>query len=103
MKHLLLTLALTLSAYAERTVSLEWDAQSDAKSFAVYAGGVKLATVSTNKATITVPDAAATLTVTASNDGGDSIPSAPLVLPSAPASPKGLRITKIIRTTITTP
>ena len=95
---LLIALILPLTA-ADRLVTLAWDAQAEATSFAVYnSAGSLLATSATNEATIVVPDTVpTTVYVTALNEWGESEPSAPLTIRVKPGSPKGLRIVKITR------
>lgn len=91
-------------ALADRSVTIAWDAQPEATSFNVKNGpDAIIARPTTNECTIVIPDAATTIYAPAVNSAGESENSLPLVIPKAPASPKGLKITKIVRTTITTP
>jgi hypothetical protein len=60
-------------------VTIAWDAQP-ATEFRVWKGIDLLATVPTNTATITLPDAPCSITVTARNAGGESPHSEPLHL-----------------------
>lgn len=93
-------------AFAERTVSLAWDANPAGDSvtgYVVTVDGKDQPSVATTSASVTIPDARATITVAAINASGRSAPSDPITIPAFPASPKGLRVSSIVRTTITTP
>lgn len=101
---------LAYMALAERTITVQWDRQADATQFRVYVNGTlredidtaELAADSSPTATLTIPDEEVTVSVTAHNVFGESLP-ASIQVPTAPASPKGLKITTVIRTTIATP
>ena len=105
MKTLLAILYLILAplALAERTVVLVWDASANATDYVVCVDGKPVSEVGTTQATLTIPDAKTSLTVIARNIGGESAPSDPLIIPAAPANPKGLRVQSIIRTTVSAP
>lgn len=93
-------------ALADRTVTLAWDANAPAEivtSYAVIIDGKELPPVTGTTAAITIPDTRTTVSVVAISDGGRSEPSAPLIIPAAPSNPKGVRVTSIVRTTISTP
>ena len=59
-------------------VKLAWDAQSGVTDYRIWKGIECLATVGTNSATLTLPDAPAVITVTARNAAGESPHSEPL-------------------------
>ena len=102
--------ALAYMAFAERTVTVQWDRQADASKFRVYVNGsiredidtAELSLDTPPTATVTIPDEEVTVSVTAYSIFGESLP-ASIQIPPAPASPKGLKITTVIRTTIATP
>jgi hypothetical protein len=58
--------------------TLAWDAQAGVTDYRVWRGLECLATVTTNSATVTLPDEPCSLTVTARNAVGESAHSAPL-------------------------
>ncbi len=96
---LALALALPLTA-ADRNVTLTWDAQTDATSFAVYTStGARLTLVATNVATITVADrVSTTVYVTAINEHGESEPSTSLtILITPPGKPQNVKVTKVVK------
>jgi len=93
---------LAYMALADRSVTIAWDAQPDVE-FIVRAGTAIVGKVATNQSTVTIPDAKTAITVTAKNIAGESEPSEPLVIPAAPANPKGVRVVEIRRTTISKP
>jgi len=103
MRTLALILALTLSSLAERTVTFTWDATADADSYTLYVNGAPVASTSNTQITVQLPDARTNVNVTSVNIAGESEPSATLVVPPAPAIPKGFKISKIVRTTTATP
>jgi ABC-type sugar transport system substrate-binding protein len=94
--------ALTALAAADRTATIGWEADSTATSFIVKVGDAVAATVETNEATFVIPDTATSITVVAVNAGGESEPSATLVIPAAPLNPKGVYVKSIVRVTTTT-
>lgn len=93
---------LMATALAERTATIGWDVDNTATSFLVYVGNVVTATVTTNEATVTIPETATSITIVAVNAGGESEPSATLVIPAAPRNPKGVFVKRIVRVTTTT-
>ena len=107
MKTLTILLALTLPLFADRALTLAWDANPPDEQITAYEvsiDGKLAATVSNAEAQLTLPDAKCSLTVVAVNSLGiKSEPSNPLVIPVAPSNPKGVRVVKIIRTTISQP
>ena len=111
MKLLLTLLAiiglLSAIARADRSLTLAWDANPPDEQIAAYEvsiDGKLAATVYNTEAQLTIPDAKCALTVVAVNSLGiKSEPSNPLVIPVAPSNPKGVRVVKIIRTTISKP
>ena len=103
MKSLALILVLATSALAERTVTFAWDASPDADSYTLYVNGAPVASTTETQITVQIPDARTNVNVTGVNIAGESDMSDTLVVPPAPKTPKGFRISKIIRTTISTP
>ena len=103
MKYLLVLLALATSALAERTVTFAWDATADADSYTLYVNGAPVASTTNTEITVQIPDGRTNANVTGVNIAGESDMSDTLVVPPAPKTPKGFRISKIIRTTISTP
>jgi hypothetical protein len=103
MKSLALILALATSALAERTVTFAWDATQDADSYTLYVNGAPVGSTTETQITVQIPDGRTNVNVTGSNIAGESEKSATLSVPPAPSIPKGFRISKIIRTTISTP
>jgi len=103
MRQLYIALALATFALAERTVTFAWDATPDADSYMLYINGSPVASTTKTQITVQLPDARTNVNVTGVNIAGESEPSATLVVPPAPTIPKGFRISKIIRTTISTP
>jgi hypothetical protein len=103
MRILLITLALATSALAARTVTFSWDATQDADSYTLYINGVPVGSTTATEITVQIPDGRTLANVTGSNIAGESERSDTLVVPPAPKTPKGFRISKIIRTTISTP
>lgn len=103
MKTLSLLMALTLPGLAERTVTFAWDANSDAESYKLYVNGVPVATTKATEVTVQIPDARTAVNVTGSNIAGESEKSETLIVPPAPTIPRNFRVTKIVRTTTSTP
>ena len=103
MRMLMIALALSTSALAERTVTFAWDATPDADSYTLYVNGAPAGTTASTEITVQIPDAKTNANVTGSNIAGESEKSATLVVPPAPSIPKGFRISKIVRTTTATP
>jgi len=103
MRMLMIALALSTSALAERTVTFAWDATPDADSYTLYVNGAPVASTTETQITVQLADGKTNVNVTASNIAGESEPSATLVVPAAPTIPKGFRISKIVRTTTATP
>ena len=103
MRVLLVMLMLATSALAERTVTFAWDATPDADSYTLYINGVPVASTTSTEVTVQIPDGRTNANVTGVNIAGESDMSDTLVVPPAPKTPKGFRISKIIRTTISTP
>jgi hypothetical protein len=110
MKHLLLALLLALPAMADRQLTVTWDKYPERNEIVIKMGDKELGVVLVNpddpkleSLTVTIPDGKVTLVAVARNIGGESDPSEPLVIPAAPANPKGIKIVTIIRTTISTP
>ncbi len=103
MRQLYIALALATSALAERTVTFAWDATPDADSYTLYINGVPVGSTTATEITVQIPDGRTNANVTGSNIAGESDMSDTLVVPPAPKTPKGFRISKIIRTTISTP
>lgn len=68
------------AALAAAEVKLAWDAQAGVADYRVWRGIECLATVPENAATLTLPDEACTITVTARNAAGESPHSVPLEL-----------------------
>jgi hypothetical protein len=93
---------LTALAFADRTATIGWEADTTATSFIVKVGDAVAATVETNEATFVIPDTATSITVVAVNAGGESEPSATLIIPAAPLNPKGVFVKRIVRVTTTT-
>ena len=96
---------LAYMAFADRVLTLSWDANPPDEMVTAYEVSVdgKLATtVSDPAAQLTIPDAKCSLSVVAVNSlGTKSDPSNPLVIPAAPSNPKGVKVVKIIRTITT--
>lgn len=93
-------------AFAERSLTLAWTANpaSDlVTGYIVTVDGVRQPPVTGTTAQVTIPDARTSVAVIAVNLGGESAPSAPLAIPASPANPAGVRVTAIMRTTISTP
>lgn len=95
-------------AFADRSLTLAWDANPPAElvtSYEVSVDGKVTATVKGDVITaqVTIPDARTSITVSAVNIGGKGPPSAPLEIPASPSNPKGVRVTAILRTTVSTP
>lgn len=87
MKFILISIIALASAQA-RQVTIEWDTPLEqVTSWRVYANGVLLATASSPQCALTIADTSVSLTVTAVNVNGESLPSAPLVIPAASAPP----------------
>ncbi len=103
MRMLMIALALSTSALAERTVTFAWDATPDADSYTLYVNGSPVISTNNTQITVQIADARTVVNVTASNIVGESEPSATLIVPPAPTIPKGFRISKIVRTTTATP
>ena len=103
MKTLLALILLASTAFADRAITLAWDATPNAADYVVYIDGKPVSEVTVTQAQITISDAKTVLTVTARNIGGESPPSDPLTVPASPANPKGLTIKTIIRTTVSAP
>lgn len=108
MKPLLIILSLTLPAFADRSLTLAWDANPPAElvtGYEVYVDGKLANTVDGNQtvAQVTIPDAKTSVTLVAVSSVGKSDPSSPLVIPASPSNPKGVRVTAILRTTVSTP
>jgi len=103
MKTLILLLTLNLPSLADRTVTFAWDATADADSYTLYINGVPVASTTSTEVTVQIPDGRTNANVTGINIAGESDMSDTLVVPPAPKTPKGFRISKIIRTTISTP
>jgi len=103
MKTLALILILAIPALAERTVTFAWDATEDADSYTLYINGVAVASTANTEVTVQIPDGRTNANVTGVNIAGESDMSETLVVPPAPKTPRGFRISKIIRTTISTP
>ena len=101
------TVALIYVALADRNVTMAWDANSpedDVVSYALIVDGKEQPKVETTTAQVTIPDTKTTITVIAYNSlGQSSPPSAAVIIPASPANPKGLRVTAILRTTVSTP
>jgi hypothetical protein len=107
---LLLLAALTLPLMAERQLTVTWDKYPERNEIIIKSGDKELGNILVNpddpkleSITVTIPDGKVTLVAIARNVGGESEPSEPLVIPAAPANPRGLKITTIIRTTISLP
>jgi len=103
MGQLYIALALATSALAERTVTFAWDASPEADSYTLYINGVPVGSTTVTEITVQIPDGRTNANVTAVNITGESEMSDTLVVPPAPKTPRGFRISKIIRTTISTP
>ena len=110
MKTILALAALVTSALADRQLTVTWDKYPERNEIVIKMGDKELGYVLVNPAdpklesiTVTIPDGKVTLVAIARNVGGESEPSEPLVIPAAPANPRGLKIITIIRTTISTP
>ena len=103
MRMLMIALALSTSALAERTVTFAWDATPDADSYTLYVNGAPVVSTNDTQITVQLADGKTNVNVTASNIAGESEPSATLVVPAAPSIPKGFKISKIVRTTTATP
>ena len=103
MRSLLLSIVLSLPLAAERTVTFAWDATEDADSYTLYINGVPVASTTSTEVTVQIPDGRTNANVTGVNIAGESDMSDTLVVPPAPKTPRGFRISKIIRTTISTP
>lgn len=85
MKSLLVILLLALPL-AARPVSLAWDAPPSEQmvvGWRVWSGTTLLGSSSVPSATVNLPNAAVSITVTAINAQGESPPSAPLPIPAA--------------------
>lgn len=105
MKSLILSLLLTAAAHADRSVTLAWDANAPADQvtgYEVQVDGKTIQQVEGTTAQVTIPDTKCVVSVVAVNIAGKSEP-ASLSVPPTPANPKGLRITAILRTTVSTP
>ena len=96
-------MALTLPVLADRTVTFAWDASPDAESYKLYVNGVSVATTKLTEVTVQIPDARTAVHVTGVNMVGESEPSVPLSVPPSPTIPRNFRVTKIVRTTTSTP
>ena len=107
LKVLLTSMILMMSAFADREVKIAWDPNDPAEmvtAYAVLINGVEQAPVDTTSATITIPDTSTSISVRAINvHGQKSEPSAAIIAPPSPKNPTGVRITQIIRITISTP
>ena len=110
MKTILILAALVTSALADRQLTVTWDKYPERNEIIIKSGDKELGKVLINpddpkleSITVTIPDTKVTLVAIARNVGGESEPSEPLVIPAAPANPRGLKIITIIRTTISTP
>ncbi len=103
MKTLILLAAFATSALADRTVTFAWDATEDTDSYTLYINGVPAGSTTATEITVQIPDGRTNANVTAVNITGESEMSATLVVPPAPKTPKGFRISKIVRTTTATP
>lgn len=103
MKSIFIFLLLATSALADRTVTFAWDATEDADSYTLYVNGVPAGTTAATEITVQIPDGRTNVNVTGVNITGESEMSDTLVVPPAPKTPRGFRISKIIRTTISTP
>lgn len=108
MKPLIILLSLALPALADRSLTLAWEPNPPAESitgYEVYVDGKLANTVDGNQtiAQVTIPDAKSSVTVVAVSAAGKSDPSSPLVIPASPSNPKGVRVTAILRTTVSTP
>jgi len=88
---------------ADRTVTFAWDASPDAESYKLYVNGVSVATTKATEVTVQIPDARTSAYVTGVNMVGESEPSVALSVPPAPTIPRNFRVTKIVRTTTSTP
>lgn len=84
-------------------MTFAWDATADADSYTLYVNGAPVAPTTNTEITVQIPDGRTNVNVTGSNIAGESEKSATLSVPPAPKTPKGFRISKIIRTTISTP
>lgn len=80
MKTLLALLVLTLPAFADRDVTFSWDEQPGVH-FRVYRNNEFVTASETNSATLSLPDGASEITVTAVNSIGESDHSASLRYP----------------------
>jgi len=103
MKTLVIFLVLILPLAADRTVTFAWDAAEDADSYTLYINGVPVGSTTATEITVQIPDGRTNANVTGVNIAGESEMSNTLVVPPAPKTPRGFRISKIIRTTISTP
>jgi len=103
MKYLLLLICLTLPLAADRTVTFAWDATEEADSYTLYINGVPVGSTTSTEITVQIPDGRTNANVTGVNIAGESEMSETLIVPPAPKTPRGFRISKIIRTTISTP
>ena len=107
MKTLLLLLSLAIPALADRSLTLAWDANPPAElvtGYEVYVDGKLANQVDGNQTTsqVTIPDAKCVVAIVAVSLAGRSDP-ASLPIPASPSNPKGLRVTAILRTTVSTP
>ena len=107
---LLILAALTLPLMADRQLTVTWDKYPEPNEIVIKMGDKELGYVLVNPAdpkleslTVTIPDGKVTLVAIARNVGGESEPSEPLVIPAAPANPRGVKIVTIVRTTISAP
>lgn len=104
---LALLLGLVTLAQGERSVTLAWDpnpAEDMVASYALIIDGKELPKTEATTAVVVIPDTKTTITVIAyTAQGLSSPPSAPLIIPASPSNPKGLRVTAILRTTVSTP
>lgn len=110
MKSLLTLLALAglLSAIAraDRSLTLTWDANPPVElvtEYEIFVDGKLTTSVIINTAQVIIPDAKCAVTVVAVSNAGKSDPSTPLLIPASPSNPKGVRVTAILRTTVSTP
>ena len=98
---------LAYMAFADRNVTLAWDSnapEDDVVAYALIVDGKEQPKTETTTAQVTIPDAKTTITVIAYNSlGQSSPPSAAVIIPASPSNPKGLRVTAILRTTVSTP
>lgn len=106
MKLLLILLTITSLARADRSLTLTWDANPPAElvtEYEVYVDGKLTTSVIINTAQVIIPDAKCAVTVVAVSNSGKSDHSVPLIIPTSPSNPKGVRVTAILRTTVSTP